>query len=69
MGADDTLVPLAHGCATAKAIPREKLLVVEGMGHGIAYPALWDEIVDAITQLTRTANSLKSLPASRGRPV
>jgi len=42
------------------SIPRAKLLVVEGMGHGIAYPALWDEIVDAITKLTRTADSLKS---------
>jgi pimeloyl-ACP methyl ester carboxylesterase len=51
-GADDPLVPLAHGRATARAIPGAKLLVVEGLGHGIAYPALWDEIVDAIRQHT-----------------
>ena len=51
-GADDPLVPAAHGHATARAIPGAKLLVVEGLGHGIAYPALWDEIVDAITQHT-----------------
>ena len=51
-GANDPLVPLAHGRATARAIPGAKLLVVEGLGHGIAYPALWDEIVDAIRQHT-----------------
>ncbi len=51
-GADDPLVPLAHGRATARAIPGAKLLVVEGLGHGIAYPSLWDQIVDAITQHT-----------------
>jgi len=51
-GASDPLVPLAHGRATARAIPGAKLLVIEGLGHGIAYPTLWDEIVDAITQHT-----------------
>ena len=61
-GANDPLVPLAHGRATARAIPGAKLLVIEGLGHGIAYPTLWDEIVDAITQHTSTA-------ASRERPV
>jgi len=61
-GANDPLVPLAHGRATARAIPGAKLLVIEGLGHGIAYPTLWDEIIDAITQHTSTA-------ASRARPV
>ena len=51
-GADDPLVPVDHGRATAKAIHGAKLLVLEGLGHGIAYPDLWDEIVDAITQHT-----------------
>jgi pimeloyl-ACP methyl ester carboxylesterase len=62
-GADDPLVPPAHGRATAGAIPGAKLLVVEGLGHGIAYPSLWDQIVDAITQHTNAASGLKS-----GRP-
>ena len=53
-GSDDPLVPIAHGRATARAIPGAKFLVVEGLGHGIAYPALWDKIVDAITQHTRS---------------
>jgi pimeloyl-ACP methyl ester carboxylesterase len=61
-GADDPLVPLAHGHASARAIPGAKLLVVEGLGHGIAYPALWDEIVDAIKQHTSAASG-------RERPV
>ena len=51
-GADDPLVPVAHGRATARAIPGSTLLIVEGLGHGIAYPALWDEIIDAITRHT-----------------
>ena len=54
-GAADPLVPLAHGRATARAIPGAKLLVVEGLGHGMAYPALWDQIVGAIRQHTRGA--------------
>jgi pimeloyl-ACP methyl ester carboxylesterase len=61
-GADDPLVPLDHGRATARAIAGAKLLVVEGLGHGIAYPALWDEIVDAIRQHTSAASG-------RERPV
>ena len=61
-GADDPLVPLAHGRASARVIPGAKLLVVEGLGHGIAYPTLWDEIVDAIMQHTSAASG-------RERPV
>ena len=55
-GTHDALVPVAHGHATADAIPEAKLLVVEGLGHGVAYPALWDEIVDAITEHTAVNN-------------
>ena len=51
-GADDPLVPIAHGRATAKAVPGAKLLEVKGLGHGISYPALWNEIITAITQHT-----------------
>jgi len=51
-GVDDPLVPIAHGRATARAIPEAKLLAVEGLGHGISYPALWNEIITAITQHT-----------------
>ena len=66
-GANDPLVPLAHGRATARAIPGAKFLVVEGLGHGIAYPTLWDELVDAITQHTSIAAGLKSGEFNRKR--
>lgn len=48
-GTHDSLVPLAHGRATADAIAGSRLLEIEGLGHGLAYPALWDEMVDAIS--------------------
>jgi pimeloyl-ACP methyl ester carboxylesterase len=66
-GANDPLVTLAHGRATGRAIPGAKLLVIEGLGHGIAYPTLWDEIVDAITQHTSVAPGLKSGQFTRNR--
>jgi pimeloyl-ACP methyl ester carboxylesterase len=34
-GADDPILPLAHGRATADVIPGAKLLVIEGMGHDV----------------------------------
>jgi pimeloyl-ACP methyl ester carboxylesterase len=52
-GAQDPLVPLEHGRATAEAISGARLLVVEGLGHGLSYPDLWDEIVEAITAHTK----------------
>jgi pimeloyl-ACP methyl ester carboxylesterase len=52
-GAHDPLVPPQHGRATAEAVPGAKLLVVEGLGHGLSYPDLWDEIVQAITAHTK----------------
>ena len=51
-GNPDPLVPLEHGQAIAVAIPGARLVVVNGLGHGTAYPALWDEIVDAVTAHT-----------------
>jgi hypothetical protein len=27
-------------------------MVVEGLGHGVSYPVLWDEVVDAIAEHT-----------------
>lgn len=48
-GDPDPLVPLEHGRAIAEAIPGARLKVIKGLGHGTAYPDLWDEIVDAIT--------------------
>lgn len=46
-GADDPLVPLAGGEATAAAIPGSELRVIAGMGHDLP-PALFDIVADAI---------------------
>jgi pimeloyl-ACP methyl ester carboxylesterase len=46
-GADDPLVQLRDGEATAAAIPGAELRVVPGMGHDLP-PGLYDTFVDAI---------------------
>ena len=55
-GADDPLVPLEHGQATAASIPGAILAVMEGLGHGISYPGLWDKMVDEIAAHTTGAS-------------
>ncbi len=46
-GADDPLVKVSGGEATAAAVPDASLLVIPGMGHDLPTP-LWSKIVDAI---------------------
>jgi pimeloyl-ACP methyl ester carboxylesterase len=53
----DSLVPLAHGQDTAMAIPGAKLAVIHGLGHGLAFPSLWKEMVGAIAEHTAGAES------------
>lgn len=40
----DALLPMEHGLDTADAIAGAKLIIINGLGHGTAYPRLWDEI-------------------------
>lgn len=54
-GADDPLVQLAGGEATAKAIPGAELRVIPGMGHDMP-PALYDIFLDAILAAATKAN-------------
>jgi pimeloyl-ACP methyl ester carboxylesterase len=54
-GTSDSLVPPDHGRATADAIPDAELVLIEQLGHGLSFPALWDEIVSAIASHTRVA--------------
>jgi pimeloyl-ACP methyl ester carboxylesterase len=56
-GADDTLFPREHGQDTADAIAGARFLLIPGLGHGIAFPALWDEIVAAIAAHTKAAEA------------
>jgi pimeloyl-ACP methyl ester carboxylesterase len=51
-GADDPLVGLSGGEATAAAIPGAKLVVLPGMGHDLPEP-LWPQIIDAIVENAR----------------
>lgn len=45
-GAEDPLIDVSGGEATAKAVPGAELLVVPGMGHDLPEP-LWGTIIDA----------------------
>jgi pimeloyl-ACP methyl ester carboxylesterase len=51
-GDSDALVPLEHGSDTARAMPDGRLEVVPGLGHGLAYPKLWEQMVAAISEHT-----------------
>ena len=46
-GADDPLITVSGGTATAAAVPGAELVVIDGMGHDLPR-ALWPRIVDAI---------------------
>ena len=47
-GDADRLVPVEGGRATASAIPRARLEIVDGMGHDYP-PQYWDRLVELIT--------------------
>jgi pimeloyl-ACP methyl ester carboxylesterase len=49
-GADDALVNVSGGRATAAAVPGAELVVIEGMGHDLPRP-LWPELTDRIAAL------------------
>ncbi|SFE68213.1 alpha/beta fold hydrolase [Blastococcus tunisiensis] len=53
-GADDALVNVSGGRATAAAIPGAELLVVDGMGHDLPRE-VWQEITERITALVARA--------------
>ncbi len=46
-GADDPLIQVSGGHATAAAIPGAQLLVIDGMGHDLP-EQLWPQVVDRI---------------------
>jgi pimeloyl-ACP methyl ester carboxylesterase len=47
-GSEDKLVRPSGGRATAKAIPGARLVMIDGMGHGLPRGA-WPTIIGAIT--------------------
>ena len=60
-GADDPLVNVSGGRATAEAIPDAALVVYDGMGHDLPR-ALWPEIASRIAELVQ-----RTEPAARPR--
>ncbi len=53
-GADDPLIDVSGGRATARAIPGAELMVIPGMGHDMPR-AVWPRIVDAVEANARRA--------------
>ena len=56
-GDADPLVPIAGGYDTAEAIPGAKMLVIEGMGHGLPEGA-WPRMIDSIVELAQKASAV-----------
>lgn len=54
-GADDPLVNVAGGRATAAAIPNAELRIIPGMGHDLPVP-LFDTLIDAIEAAAKRAH-------------
>lgn len=54
-GDRDTVVPIEHGKDIANAIPGARFREFKGLGHGTAFPSLWDEIVREISAFTAEA--------------
>jgi pimeloyl-ACP methyl ester carboxylesterase len=52
-GAEDPLVDVSGGRATAEAIPGAKLVVIDGMGHDLPRD-LWPVFIDNIVELVRS---------------
>jgi pimeloyl-ACP methyl ester carboxylesterase len=55
-GADDPLVDVSGGQATASAIPGAELVVFDGMGHDLPR-ALWPDMTDRIAELVQRAQA------------
>jgi pimeloyl-ACP methyl ester carboxylesterase len=53
-GADDPLITVSGGRATAAAVPGADLVVLDGVGHDLPR-ALWPRIVDVIAANTERA--------------
>jgi pimeloyl-ACP methyl ester carboxylesterase len=55
---DDVLVPVDNGRSVAAAIPGDRLLELDGMGHDLP-KRVWPQVLDAIEELARQATPLQ----------
>jgi pimeloyl-ACP methyl ester carboxylesterase len=53
-GAEDPLIAVSGGQATAEAIPGAELVVIEGMGHDLPRP-LWPTVAERIAAMVARA--------------
>jgi pimeloyl-ACP methyl ester carboxylesterase len=51
-GTADPLFPIEHGEALAAEIPGARLIQLDGVGHEVPPPAVWDRLVPAIVEHT-----------------
>ena len=58
-GADDPLIDVSGGRATAEAIRGAELLVIDGMGHELPRP-LWATVADRIADFVRLAEKQRT---------
>lgn len=54
-GTHDPLFPPPHGEALARAIPGARLVPLDGGGHEVPVPRLWDEVVTAVADLVQSS--------------
>ncbi|HEY6275376.1 MAG TPA: alpha/beta fold hydrolase [Streptosporangiaceae bacterium] len=55
-GADDLMIDVSGGRATAEAIPGAELLIIDGMGHSLPRP-LWPQIAGRVARLVHRAEA------------
>jgi pimeloyl-ACP methyl ester carboxylesterase len=61
-GADDPLVNVSGGRATAAAVPGAELVVIDGMGHDLPR-ALWPQITERIAEHVARADAVVTGPS------
>jgi pimeloyl-ACP methyl ester carboxylesterase len=61
-GADDPLITVSGGEATARAIPGAELVVIPGMGHDLP-PGVWQQVIDTITANAERAQAGEKIAA------
>ncbi len=55
-GTADPMFPLAHGKALAEHIPDARLIELDGVGHQLPPPHMWNLVVDALIEHTAGAD-------------
>ena len=62
-GAEDQLIAVSGGQATAEAIPGAELVVIDGMGHDLP-ELLWPTVAERIAELVARAQRPRSTSTS-----